>query len=103
MTLTRWQRPENWQWSTLHQLAALRDEVERIFDSSSLGDSHSFYTGWGPALDLFEDQDNFIVKAEVPGMKKEELEISLLEGALTLTGERKLEPPVPGSEAVRTE
>ena len=42
-------------------------------------------------MDLYEDKDRFVVKAELPGMKKEAIEISLHEGALTVSGERQRE------------
>jgi HSP20 family protein len=106
MTLTRWQKPENWHWTPLHQLSNLRHEIDRIFEnpfSSLLEDKQSFFTGWGPALDLYEDKDSVYVKAEVPGMKKEEIEISLHQGTLTLSGERKEQQQQEGTEPIRTE
>jgi HSP20 family protein len=42
-------------------------------------------------LDVFEDKDQFLVKAEVPGMNKEEIDVSLHDGSLTISGERKSE------------
>jgi len=50
--------------------------------------SQQMLSGWLPALDLYEDENNFHVKAELPGLKKEEISISLHEGVLTLSGER---------------
>ena len=105
MTLTRWQRPENWQWAPLHQLSSLRDEIDRLFESpfSLLQEKQPFFTNWGPALDLYEDKDNVYVRAEVPGVKKDDLEISLHEGTLTLSGERKADKRVEDAEAIRAE
>ena len=91
MTLTRWQRPRLWDE---RQLSSLRDEVARLFESplSLFEDgSQPFSSGWVPAMDVYEDKDNVFVRAEVPGMKKDEIDISLHEGVLTLSGERKLE------------
>ena len=56
-----------------------------------------------PALDLYEDKDNFVLKAELPGMKKEEIDISLHEGVLTLSGERKEERKEEGADTYRSE
>lgn len=105
MTLTRWHRPETWRWSPLHQLSSLRHEIDRLFESpfsTGVEEKQPFFTGWGPAVDLFEDKDNVYVRAEVPGMKKEEIEISLHDGTLTLSGERK-EEKHEGGEVVRSE
>jgi HSP20 family protein len=89
MTLTRWKRANHWE-----QLSSLRDEIDRLF-GAPLGwfenGSQPFRGGWVPAIDVYEDKDHVFVRAEVPGMKKDELEISLHEGVLTLSGERKLE------------
>ena len=94
MALIRWQRPETGRWDPLTHLSTLRNEIDRLFESpfGALGEaSEAFMSGWSPALDLHEDKDNFFIRAELPGMKKEEIEISLHDGVLTLAGERKQE------------
>ena len=70
---------------------------------SLLQQKQPFFTNWGPALDLYEDKDNVYVKAEVPGVKKEDIEISLHEGSLTLSGERKGDQRVDGAAPIRAE
>ena len=89
--LTRWQRPELTSWPTFGRLFGLRDELDRLFETS-FGDG----TGgpqlrgvWNPAVDVYEDKDNVIVKAELPGLKREDIEVSLHDGVLGLSGERK--------------
>jgi HSP20 family protein len=84
----------------------LRNEIDRLFDSPFAGWSEGlqpFMSGWSPALDLHEDKDNFFVRAELPGMKKEDIEISLHEGVLTLSGERKEEKKHEGVAIHRSE
>jgi HSP20 family protein len=46
---------------------------------------------WNPAVNVYQDKDQFIVVAELPGLKKEEIEISLHDDTLTISGERKRE------------
>ena len=46
---------------------------------------------WVPAFDISETENEIIVKAEIPGMKVEEIDISLTDGLLTIKGERKME------------
>lgn len=58
---------------------------------AELARSTEFFNGWVPSVDVLEDKNNVIVRAEVPGMHKEDIEISLHEGVLSLTGERKAE------------
>jgi HSP20 family protein len=62
-----------------------------------------FFSGWCPAIDLYEDKDNLTFRCELPGMKKEEIDISLHEGVLTVSGERKLEAKVTNAETHRSE
>jgi len=65
--------------------------------------SHQFLSGWMPAVDLSEDQDNLYLKAEMPGMTKEDIEISIHEGVLSLAGERKQDPKYQDAEVYRSE
>lgn len=104
MRLIRWQRPEVPSWEPFEQLTNLRDQINRLFESSS-GETgfESDFFGWAPAVDLFEDRDHFVVKAELPGMTKEEIEISLHEGSLIISGERKSETESKEGEASRSE
>jgi HSP20 family protein len=78
------------KWEPFKELVTLRDDMDRFFNSffgRSLGTD---YDGvWAPVIDIEEDKDNFIVKAELPGMKKEDIKISVRSNILALAGERK--------------
>jgi HSP20 family protein len=50
--------------------------------------------GWAPAIDVFEKEDKFVVKAELPGMKEEDIAISVVGDTLIIKGERKAESEV---------
>lgn len=50
--------------------------------------------GWAPAIEVFEKEDKFVVKAELPGMKEEDIDISVIGDTLTIKGERKAESEV---------
>ena len=92
-SLTRWQRPELLTWPGFGRLTDLRDEIDRLFESplTELARTSNLLSGWNPALDLYEDKDNLYVKVELPGMKREEIDVSLHEGSLSISGERKSE------------
>ncbi|MDB6063848.1 MAG: hsp 4 [Pedosphaera sp.] len=102
---TRWQRPDLSVWPTVGRLFGLRNELERLFESpfADLARGSQLLSVWNPAIDLFEDKDSLIVKAELPGMKKEEIDVSLHDGALSISGERKGEQKVEGTETYRSE
>jgi HSP20 family protein len=106
MTLTHWRKPEVTTWSPFWQLSSLRDEIDRLFEeplAEFTRSSQQFLGGWLPAVDMYEDKDNIFVRAELPGMKKEEIDISLHEGMLTLAGERKNEERHKDAEVYRSE
>jgi HSP20 family protein len=102
--LTRWQRP-NVDWPVFGRLTSLRDELDRLFDSpfADWERTSQLLSGWTPAIDVYEDKDNIFVKAELPGMKKEEIDVSLHEGSLSISGERKAESSTEKAEVYRTE
>jgi HSP20 family protein len=92
-------------------------DVERIFDGW-LDDfwSRPFQNIWrpglrlarplsvqAPALDVYEQKDDFIVKAEIPGMAKDEIDISLEGNTLTIKGEKKKEEEVKEQDYYRCE
>jgi HSP20 family protein len=91
MSIIRYQMPELSNWSSFDRLASFRDEVNRLFDFSWPSRDSGLFSGWSPALDVFDDKDNFVVKVELPGMKKEEIDLTLHDGVLTISGERKHE------------
>ena len=103
--LTRWQRPELTTWRGFGRLTDLRDEIDRLFELplAELARSSQLLSGWSPALDVYEDKDNVYVRAELPGMKKEEIDLSLHDGTLSISGERKSEEKFKGSEVYRAE
>jgi len=86
-------------------LTDLRDEIDRLFEAplADLARSSQLLSGWTPALDLFEDKDNLYVRLELPGMKKEDIDLSLHEGSLSISGERKGEEQLKGAEVYRAE
>ena len=91
MNIQRFQRYSQPELSrAFDRLATLREETDSLFDtpfSPFFRTSGSFST-WSPAVDVYEDKDQFTVVAEVPGMKKEDLNLTLQNGVLTISGER---------------
>jgi len=102
MNLIRYEEPELSAWSPFNRLASLRGEMDRLFGLTTPHDL-GLFNGWSPALDIFQDKDDVIVKVELPGMKKEEISISMHEGMLSISGERKLEEETGEGETYRRE
>jgi len=92
MTLVRWRPRQDWFPAT--GLLSLKDEMERAFDHAFGGRVAEREFEFTPAVDVVEHEDKFIVKADLPGMKKEDLDITFVEGRLTLKGEKKQETEI---------
>ncbi len=87
MAIVRW-RPDR-------EPAVVEDEMNRLFDSffgrSWLPASEQTSMAWGPKVDIHETKDAFVVEAELPGLGKEDLKLSVHESTLIIEGERKVE------------
>ena len=53
---------------------------------------------WYPVVDVLESKDSYLIRAELPGMKKEDIKVEVKDGALVLSGERGAEKPAEGVE-----
>jgi HSP20 family protein len=94
MNIVRYQRfPKNDLSVPFDQLTHMRDELDRVVESSfgSIFRPLGSLNRWNPAVDVYQDNEQFTVYAELPGLKKEEIEISLHGDTLTIGGERKQE------------
>jgi HSP20 family protein len=103
--LTKWQRPEFSAWTGFGRLTNLRDEIDRLFEAplAQLAHTSQLLSGWPPAFDVYEDKDNVYVRAELPGMRKEDIDLSLHNGSLSISGERKSEEKLKEAEVYRAE
>ena len=73
-------------------LTVLRKEMDRLFDRLWEGELPEPRLGeWSPTIDFSETKDAFLVKTEVPGIDPKEIQVSLQDHVLTISGERKKE------------
>ena len=90
MTFTRLQKLSRGGVSPFHRGATLRDELDNLFQQALLQPLESTFNpgraaqGSLPPLDLYEDKDGLVVKVELPGMKKEDIALTLEDGLLTV-------------------
>ena len=95
MDITRW---DPWK--------DLRDEIDRVFDSffgryPAISKEQEGY--FVPAIDVEETEKEYIVKAELPGLSKDDIKISLRDNSITIYGERKKEKEEKGKTYHRVE
>ena len=81
------------RWDPFQDLLSIQDEMNQLFTRAFGQQRPSESSGtqrmWAPALDISERKDAYVVAVEVPGMKPEELDITLEDGLLTIQGERR--------------
>ncbi len=78
-------------------------EDEDFFNRYPWGLSPSEERSWMPAVDVFEKDDKFIVKAELPGIKEEDIDVSVVGNTLSIKGEKKAETEVKNEDYYRCE
>jgi HSP20 family protein len=84
--------PSSGLWSSLDRWASLRNDLDTLLELpfwTNGGRQSQLFSGWTPALDLYQNNDNIVATVELPGMRKEDIEISLQDGMLVIGGERK--------------
>ncbi len=80
------------RWEPLRELSSLQSEMNRLFNT--VVDNPNATSGaplrrWIPAMDLVEGPDRFLLRADLPGMKQEDVSIEFEDNVLTISGERK--------------
>ncbi len=78
-------------WTRLNQL---QKELERVFDPRVLRDEDSSNVAtcdWVPAVDIKEENDRFVIHADIPGVDPKDIDITMENGVLTLRGQRYTE------------
>jgi HSP20 family protein len=87
-------REPNWRnvnnWSPFEELNRMRRDMERLTEGISRGYTRGSSAGVFPLMNLTEDNENYYIRAELPGMKAKEIELSVAGDTLTISGERKI-------------
>ena len=80
------------RWEPLRELGSLQSEMNRLFNTAyDSGSSGAALRRWVPPMDLVESGEQFVLRADLPGMSEEDIQIELEDGTLTVSGERKAE------------
>ena len=81
----------------------MRRQMDRLFDAFSGQSTDYRSAGVFPAVNLTEDGEHYYLRAELPGIKSEDLDIQMTSNNLSITGERKFEKPAAGAKYHRSE
>ncbi len=83
------------RWDPFRDLMTLRERMNRLFEdvfTSARGEEKDLISSsWTPAVDIYEDENQLVLTAEVPGIEEKDIEIKLEDNTLSIRGERKME------------
>src|SRR5210317_1506077 len=95
------------RWNPLGEMTAVQNRINRMFNEpywlTGRMDDDTDMGMWNPAVDLYEKDDHFVIKAELPGVDKKDISIDLKDRVLTLSGERSYENEVKEENYYRRE
>jgi len=95
------------RWEPTRDLSTLRDRMDRLFTDTLGrwgGGEEGLATGaWIPPVDVFETPENIVLKADLPDVNKDEVDVSIENSTLTIKGERKMEKEVKEKSFYRME
>ena len=92
------------RWQPFRNLSSLQEQVNRLFESNlpSRG-SESTLTAWAPAVDVYETENELVIKADLPDVSEKDLDVRVENNMLTIHGERKFEQKVKEENYLRME
>lgn len=93
------------RWEPFEGLASLRREMDQLFDSFFTREGRGLSTlrTWEPAVELADTKDAVVVKAQVPGISKDNIQVNVTEDTITLKGELKEEEKKEEKDYIRRE
>jgi HSP20 family protein len=93
------------RWDPIRELDTVQNEMNRLFDRFFEGrpTNGSVARRWIPAMDLAETDNHLVLRADLPGMSEDDIEIEVKDGVLTISGERKAEHEEQGAGFHRVE
>lgn len=95
------------RWNPMQNVLSLQQEMNRMFQEFARG-GNSEETSWGtstwvPPVDIYETNEGFVLKVELPGVQKDDLHLEVHDRTLTIRGERKPETEIPEDHYHRRE
>jgi HSP20 family protein len=92
------------RWDPFRNVSTLQEQVNRLFENSVQGSrGESALTTWAPAVDIYETENELVLKADIPDMNDKDLDIRVENNMLTVRGERKFEQKVKEENYLRIE
>lgn len=92
------------QWNRFRNLSNFQDQFNRLFEPTREGQAdNSALTSWAPAVDIYENENELMIKADLPEIDEKNLDVRVENNTLTVRGERKFEQEVKEENYLRVE
>jgi len=92
------------RWDPFRNISGLQEQVNRLFESNLRGRTdESALTTWAPAVDIYETENELVMKADLPDVAEKDIDIHVENNMLTVRGERKFEQKVKEENYLRVE
>jgi HSP20 family protein len=92
------------RWDPFRNMSTLQDQVNRLFENTfQAGRNESALTSWAPAVDIYETENELVLKADLPDINEKDLDVRVENNMLTIRGERKFEQKVKEDNYLRIE
>jgi HSP20 family protein len=92
-----------YRWDPFHGLNTLNEQFNRLLGESFAPSSETAMANWSPAVDIYETEGELVVKADLPDVNENDIDIRIENNTLTITGERKFEQKVNKDNYLRVE
>jgi HSP20 family protein len=96
-TITRWEQSRGWP--------SLQDQINRLLEDNFTRDrsGHADLAAWAPPLDIYETENELVVKADLPDLQEKDIDVRVENNTLTIRGERKFDKDVNPDNYLRVE
>jgi HSP20 family protein len=91
------------RWDPFQEFVAMSNRLNRTANDPYTPRTEDSFGAWAPPVDIFERQDHLVIRAEVPGVQMEDMDVRIENGVLTLHGERKQDTDLKEENAHRLE
>jgi HSP20 family protein len=94
------------KWNPFRELEDIQTRLNRVFNEAPVRRTEGdglFFADWTPAVDIQETDKEYLIKAELPEIKKEDVKVEVLDGVLTIEGERTQEKEEKGKKYHKVE
>ena len=92
------------RWEPFRGISSLQEQFNRLFENRfAPGTEEQTLTAWAPAVDVYETENDLVIKADLPQMPEKDLDVRVENNMLTIRGERKFEQKVKEENYLRME